>query len=294
MKKIITLALALVMLFGATLTLSSCSLLGLGAKDSIYVQTNAYFAPFEYYDGSDIVGVDVEIMELVGDKLGKEIVWQDGDFGIIIDTVAKGELADCGAAGLTITEARKEKVDFSNPYYTSVQYVILPANSDVATKTVDGVTYVVWEALAGKTIATQTDTTGWIYTDGEINATEDNDYGYAGVLYGTGTKHEPMDSANVAADALGTTIDVIIVDELPAQYIVANSTKGFVCYPLYYSGSDGEADSPVEEQYAIAVTKGNTELLDAINEVLAELLVEDENGQTQIEKMVMTHMGMND
>lgn len=294
MKKTITLILALVMLFGATLTLSSCSLLGLGAKDSIYVQTNAYFAPFEYYDGSDIVGVDVEIMELVGDKLGKEIVWQDGDFGIIIDTVAKGELADCGAAGLTITEARQEKVDFSDPYYTSVQYVILPANSDVATKTVDGVTYVVWEALAGKTIATQTDTTGWIYTDGEINATEDNDYGYEGVLYGTGTKHEPMDSANVAADALGSTIDVIIVDELPAQYIVANSTKGFVCYPLYYSGSDGEADSPVEEQYAIAVTKGNTELLDAINEVLAELLVEDENGQTQIEKMVMTHMGMND
>ena len=116
MKKTITLILALVMLFGATLTLSSCSLLGLGAKDSIYVQTNAYFAPFEYYDGSDIVGVDVEIMELVGDKLGKEIVWQDGDFGIIIDTVAKGELADCGAAGLTITEARQEKVDFSDPY----------------------------------------------------------------------------------------------------------------------------------------------------------------------------------
>lgn len=291
MKKIITLILALVMLTSAAFTLSSCSLFG---GDSIYVQTNAYFAPFEYYDGSNIVGVDVEIMEMVGDKLGKEIVWQDGDFGIIIDTVAKGELADCGAAGLTITEARQEKVDFSDPYYTSIQYVILPADSDVATKTVDGVTYIVWEALAGKTIATQTDTTGWIYTDGEINATEDNDYGYAGVLYGTDTKHEPMDSANVAADALGTTIDAIIVDQLPAQYIVANSTKGFVCYPLYYSGAEGEADSPVEEQYAIAVTKGNTELLDAINAVLADLLVEDENGQTQIEKMVMTHMGMND
>ena len=297
MKKIITLILALTMLFGATLTLSSCNLGGNdgngGANGDIYVQTNAYFAPFEYYDGTDIVGVDVEIMEKVGKKLNKNIVWQDGDFGIIIDTVKEGKTADCGAAGLTITDARKEKVDFSNPYYTSIQYVILPANSDVATKTVEGVTYIVWEALAGKTIATQTDTTGWIYTDGEINATEDNDYGYAGVLYGTNTKHEPMDSANVAADALGITIDAIIVDELPAQYIVANSTKGFKCYPLYYSGDEGEADSPVEEQYAIAVTKGNTELLNAINEVLAELLVEDANGQTQIEKMVMAHMGMN-
>ena len=284
MKKIISLILVA--------ALAICSVFALGAcntnneNEKIYVQTNAYFAPFEYYDGTEIVGVDVEIMEMVGKKLGKDIVWQDGDFGIIIDIVKEGKLADCGAAGLTITDERKEKVDFSNPYYTSIQYVILPAGSDVATKTADGVTYIVWEALAGKTVATQTDTTGWIYADCEIDAE-------GGVLYGTGTEHKAMDSANVAADALGTTLDAIIVDELPAQYIVSNSTKGFVCYPLYYSGAEGEADAPVEEQYAIAVTKGDTELLAAINEVLAELLVEDANGQTQIEKMVMTHMGMN-
>ena len=295
MKKIISLILALTMVFSAALLLSSCT----GGNDnggnnggqnngggSIYVQTNAYFAPFEYYDGSKIVGVDVEIMEKVGEKLGKDIVWQDGDFGIIIDTVKEGTLADCGAAGLTITDERKEKVDFSNPYYTSIQYVILPSDSDVATKTADGTTYVVWEALAGKTVATQTDTTGWIYADCEID-TE------GGVLYGTNTTHEAMDSANVAADALGTTIDVIIVDELPAQFITANSTKGFKCYPLYYSGAEGEADEPVIEEYAIAVTKGNTELLNAINEVLATLLVEGADGKTEIEKMVMQHMGMN-
>ena len=284
------------MLLGATFALSSCGLFGDDTPETekIYVQTNAYFAPFEYYDGTKIVGVDVEIMEMVGEKLNKEIVWQDGDFGIIIDTVKEGKLADCGAAGLTITDERKEKVDFSDPYYTSIQYVILPADSDVATKTTDGVEYIVWEALAGKTIATQTDTTGWIYTDGEINATKDNDYGYAGVLYGTDTKHVEMDSANVAAETLGLTIDAVIVDELPAKYIVANSAKDFKCYPLYYSGEEGQADSPVEEQYAIAVTKGNTELLDAINEVLATLLVKGEDGKTEIEKMVMTHMGMND
>ena len=284
MKKIISFILSVAMLLGATVAFTSCSLFG-GEDEKIYVQTNAYFAPFEYYDGTEIVGVDVEIMEMVGEKLGKEIVWQDGDFGIIIDTVAAGELADCGAAGLTITDERKAKVDFSNPYYTSIQYVILPSDSDVATKTVGGVTYVVWEALAGKTIATQTDTTGWIYADAEIDCE-------GGVLYGTdGTTHEAMDSANVAADALGTTIDVIIVDELPAKFIVANSTKGFKAYPLYYSGE--EVDEPVIEEYAIAVTKGDTELMDAINAVLAELLVEDANGQTKIEKMVMSHMGMN-
>ena len=294
MKKIISLILTAVLCLCSVFALGSCGLIGGsddnnggGNSNSIYVQTNAYFAPFEYYDGSKIVGVDVEIMEKVGQKMGKTIEWQDGDFGIIIDTVKEGKMADCGAAGLTITDERKEKVNFSIPYYTSIQYVILPADSDVATKTVDGVTYVVWEALAGKVIATQTDTTGWIYADCEIDCE-------GGVLYGTeGTEHQAMDSANVAADALGTTIDVIIVDELPAQYITTNSTKGFKCYPLYYSGAEGEADEPVIEDYAIAVTKGNTELLEAINAVLAELLVEDANGQTEIEKMVMSHMGMN-
>ena len=279
MKKILSLILAITMLCGAMFTLGSCSLFDAGS-DKIYVQTNAYFAPFEYYKGSEIVGVDIEIMELVGKKLGKEIVWQDGDFGIIIDTVAEGKLADCGAAGLTVTDARKEKVDFSNTYYTSIQYVILPADSTVETKTADGVEYIVWEALEGLTIATQTDTTGWIYADCEIDCE-------GGVLYGTETEHKAMDSANVAADALGVSIDAIIVDELPAQYIVANSTKGFKCYPLYYSGAEGEADEPVIEEYAIAVTKGNTELLNAINEVLAEL------GEEEIQKMVMAHMGMN-
>ena len=137
------------------------------------------------------------------------------------------------------------------------------------------------------TVATQTDTTGWIYADAEIDCE-------GGVLYGTeGTEHKAMDSANVAVDALGSSIDAVIVDELPAQYIVTNSSKNYVCYPLYYSGAEGETDEPVIEQYAIAVTKGNTELLSAINEVLADLLVENENGQTEIEKMVMSHMGMN-
>ena len=99
MKKILSLILALTMLLGATFVLSSCDLLGGGKDGDINVQTNAYFAPFEYYDGSKIVGVDVEIMEKVGEKLNKNIVWQDGDFGIIIDTVKEGKLADCGAAG---------------------------------------------------------------------------------------------------------------------------------------------------------------------------------------------------
>jgi polar amino acid transport system substrate-binding protein len=282
MKKFLSLALAALLLCGSILGLAACG------GNEIIVRTNAYFAPFEYYDGTEIVGVDVDIMNLVGKKLGKEIVWKDGDFGTIIDNVAEGKIADCGAAGITITDARKEKVDFSNPYYTSIQYVVVPAGVTVETKTVDGITYIVWEALAGKKIATQIDTTGWIYTDGEINATEDNDYGYAGVLYGTNTTLVEMPDAQAAVDALNVTADVFVIDQLPAQYLVANSSKSLTAYPLYYSGAEGEADAPVEEQYAICVTKGNTELLDAINAVLAEL------GEEKIQQMVMEHMGLAD
>ena len=282
MKKFLSLALAALLLCGSILGLAACG------GNEIIVRTNAYFAPFEYYDGTEIVGVDVDIMNLVGEKLGKKITWKDGDFGTIIDNVAEGKIADCGAAGITITDARKEKVDFSNPYYTSIQYVVVPEGVTVETKTVDGVTYIVWEALAGMKIATQIDTTGWIYTDGEINATEDNDYGYAGVLYGTNTTLVEMPDAQAAVDALNVTADVFVIDQLPAQYLVANSSKSLTAYPLYYSGAEGEADAPVEEQYAICVTKGNTELLDAINAVLAEL------GEEKIQQMVMEHMGLAD
>lgn len=282
MKRIISLILVAVLCICSAVALSSCN------QEKIIVRTNAYFAPFEYYDGTEIVGVDVDIMELVGEKLGKKIVWKDGDFGTIIDNVSEGKIADCGAAGITITTARQEKVDFSNPYYTSIQYVVVPESVEVATKTVGGVEYIVWEALAGLKVATQIDTTGWIYTDGEINATEDNDYGYNGVLYGTDTDHVEMPDAQAAVDALEVTADVFIIDQLPAQYLVANSSKSLKAYPLYYSGETDADDAPVEEQYAICVTKGNEELLTAINEVLAEL------GEEKILEMVMEHMGLSD
>ena len=287
MKKIISLILVAVMILSVAVTFASCG------NDSIIVQTNAFFAPFEYYEGTEIKGVDVEIMDMVGEKLGKKIEFNNVEFSAIIDNVEAGKVCDAGAAGITITDERKEKVDFSIPYYTSVQYVIFAKDdATVATKTVDGNEYIVWEALAGKTLGTQTDTTGWIYTDGEINATADNDYGYDGVLYGTNTELKNFDTAQLAADGIGSNIvDVVIIDELPAQYIVSKNDT-LKCVPLYYSGETDADDAPVEEQYAICVTKGNTELLNVINEVLEGLLVEDANGETEVEKLVMKHMGL--
>ena len=281
MKKIIALALCL-------LTCVAClCMTGCGADNTIIVQTNAYFAPFEYMDGGNIVGVDVEIMNLVGEKLGKKVEFQNVEFSVIIDNVSKGKICDAGAAGITVTEGRKEKVDFSNTYFTSVQYVIYKKG----TMTVDGtdgdVNYILWDSLAGKKIGVQRDTTGDIYVDGEINGQEsDPDYGYNGVLYGTGATLTQYDSAQIAADAVNAKqIDVVVVDKLPASFIVDKSSD-FECAALYYKGGEGEADVPTEESYAICVTKGNQELLDAINAVLAEL------GEEGIENLVKKHMGI--
>ena len=278
MKKIIAFALCLLMCM-TCLLMSGCN------TDSIIVQTNAYFAPFEYYDGGQIVGVDVEIMNLVGEKLGKKIEFQNVEFEVIIDNVSAGKICDAGAAGITVTDARKEKVDFSNTYFTSVQYVIYKKG----TMTVDGtdgdVSYILWDSLAGKKIGVQRNTTGDIYVDGEINGQEDNDYGYNGVLYGTGAKLTQYDNAQVAADAIGAYVDVVVVDKLPASFIVEKSSE-FECAALYYKGGEGEADFPTEESYAICVTKGNTELLNAINEVLAEL------GNEGVEALIKKHMGI--
>lgn len=277
MKKAVCAAAAVIgaaTLFGAT----ACD-----KDDAIYVDTNAFFAPFEYYDGTEIKGVDVDIMNLVGEKLGKKVVFENTDFGVIVDNVSSGKKYDCGAAGITITEARQQQVDFSDPYFTSVQYVVFEGDTlSVDGTTKDGVEYILWSQLANLTIGVQTDTTGDIYVDGEINAQESNDYGYDGVLYGTNTTEKKYDSAQLAVDALGTYVDAVVVDKLPAEYIVANNTTADLhCYALYY-----DEETATEEQYAICVTKGNTELLDAINEVLAEL------GEEGINQLVSEHLGL--
>ena len=280
MKKITSIILVFTMAIAALL-LASCG----GGNDAeggkIIVNTNAYFAPFEYYDGTEIVGVDVEIMNKVGEKLGKTVQFDNTEFAVIIDNVEKGEVCDAGAAGITITESRAEKVDFSIPYYTSVQYVIFAEDDE---KFAADDKYILWDELADLKIGAQTDTTGTIFADGEIAE---------GVLAGTNTELVNFDNAQLAADAVASNqADVVIVDELPAKYIVEKNS-GFKCLPLYYKGEDGAEDSPTEEQYAICVTKGDKELLDAINEVLTEMLKDDGNGSNEVLKLVMKHMGMN-
>ena len=256
------------------------SIQGDGRADYV-VETNVPFAPFEFYENREIVGVDVDIVDKVAKKLGKTIQIKNVEFDVIIDNVEAGRIADAGAAGLTITPAREEKVNFTIPYYTSVQYVIY--NRDFPPSLRDD--HVVWEALAGYTLGSQIGSTGYLFVDDEIEN---------GVLAGTGTVIKGIDSHQLAADAIDSHIvDFAIADELVAKFLVEKNPE-LAALPLYYSGPTRAEDYPVEESYAIAVNKNRTELLSAFNAVLAEMLVEDENGESEIDRLVIKYMGLKD
>ncbi|MDE6104352.1 MAG: transporter substrate-binding domain-containing protein, partial [Clostridia bacterium] len=276
MKKLLLGLTAAAIAAASTLAFTGCN-----NSDKIYVATNVPFAPFEYEDlnSGKIIGVDVEIMNKVGEKLGKDVVFENMQFEYIIDNVASGKQYDCGAAGLTVTPERKELVDFSNTYFVSVQYVVYKNGEFTADqiKTDGDTSYILWDELAGMNIGVQRNTTGDIYVSDEIDG---------GVLKDTDADCTPYDDVMVAVQAIASNaVDVVVIDKLPAQYVVQNST-GYSCVALYYAGEDGEKDEPTSEEYAIAVTKGNTELLNAINEVLADL------GEEGINALVSKYLGI--
>lgn len=253
-----------------------------GEKGADYVvETNVPFAPFEFYENRQIVGVDVEIVNRVAERMDKTIQIKNVEFDVIVDNVEAGRIADAGAAGLTITPAREEKVNFTIPYYNSVQYVIY--SSEMPPTLRDD--HVVWEALAGYTIGSQIGSTGYLFVEDEIEN---------GVLAGTGATIKGIDSHQLAADAIKAhIINYAVADELVAKYIVEKN-PGLEALPLYYSGATREEDYPVEESYAIAVNKERAELLEAFNEVLGEMLTEDAEGETEIDRLVLKYMGLSD
>ncbi len=208
-------------------------------ENKLIMATNAQFPPYEYYEGDKIIGIDAEIAELIAKELGMELEITDMDFNGILGAVQNGT-ADIGMAGMTVTEKRKESVNFSKTYATAVQVVIVKEGSDI--KTIDD--------LAGKKIGVQEATTGDIYAT--------DDFGEENVLrYNNGP---------TAIKALQNgTIDAVIIDNEPAKAFVKENA-GLVILDTAYA----------EEEYAIAVAKGNDDLLNKINAALDKL---EESGE---------------
>ena len=94
------------------------------SKGTLTMATNATFQPYEYYDGDNIVGIDVDIAQAICDKLGYDLKVEDMEFDAIVNAVKSGK-ADFGAAGMTVTEDRKKSIDFTDPYTTAEQVIIV-------------------------------------------------------------------------------------------------------------------------------------------------------------------------
>lgn len=208
---------------------------GLTVTDGILTMaTNAYFPPYEYYEGEDIVGIDAEIAAAVAEKLGLNLVIEDMEFDSIITAVQTGKV-DMGLAGMTVTEDRLQNVNFTDTYATGIQSVIVKEDSDITSL----------DDLADKMIGVQLGTTGDIYASG--------DYG-----------EDHVDQYNKGNDAvmalLSGKVDAVIIDNEPAKsYVAAN--EGLKILDTEYAIED----------YAAAINKDNTALLEAINGALKEL-----------------------
>lgn len=203
------------------------------AGGKLIMATNAEFPPYEFHDGGEIVGIDVEIAKAIGAKIGMEVEVEDIAFDSIIPEIISGK-ADMGLAGMTVTEDRMKNVDFSDTYAKASQVIIVTEGSQIATP----------DDLEGKTIGVQLGTTGDIYASDIKDATLER--------YNKGFE---------AVQALAQNkIDAIVIDGEPAKVFVAAN-----------AGLKILDEAFTVEEYAIAVKKGNTELLDQINGALKEL-----------------------
>ena len=207
----------------------------------LHMSTNAAFPPYEMTtDDGGFEGIDVEVADAIAQKLGLELVVDDMGFDAALTAVQTGQ-SDIAMAGITVTEDRLEVMDFSDSYATGVQVVIVPEDSPI--QTID-------DLANAEMIGCQAATTGYIYAS---DTPENGGYGEDHV-----TAYE---NGALAVMALANgQIDAVIIDNEPAKaFVEANEGLKILETPW------------VEEEYAIGVAKGNTDLLDAINAVMEEL-----------------------
>ena len=196
--------------------------------------TNAAFPPYEYKDGDTIVGIDAEIAQALADKLGLQLEIVDMDFSSLITSIQSGKI-DISLAGMTVTEERKQNVDFTDSYATGVQSIIVKEGSDI--QSVDD--------LEGKLIGVQEGTTGHLYCS--------DDYGEENVIAYT-------NGATAVQALLQDKVDCVVIDQQPAKAFV-EANEGLQILDTAYTTED----------YAAAVSKDNPALTAALNTALQEL-----------------------
>ncbi len=257
MRRIVALVLALIM----ALALAACGGNADAPKDNdekktLIMATNAAFPPYEYKEGDAIVGIDAEIAKAIADKLGMELEIKDVDFGAIIGGVQSGKY-DFGMAGMTVTDERKESVDFTDTYANAVQVVIVKEDCKYESYEDFYTGFDADDNPAGVKddikIGVQQDTTGDIYS-----SDEPKNWGFG---------EDRVTKFKTGADAVEALkagkVMAVIIDNEPAKSFVA-ANEGLKIMEASYA----------EEDYAICVAKENTELRDKINTALKELIAD--------------------
>lgn len=211
-------------------------MVGCGKKDDnkLVMVTEAGFAPYEYYENGEIVGVDVDIAREIAKELGKELVIKDIAFDSIINEVRTGK-ADIGTAGISYSDERAKKVDFSINYSVSKQVVIVKNDSFINSI----------NDINDKKIAVQLGSVADTYvTENYKNAEIVRQKKYLAAI----------------EDLKVGKVDLVVMDELPAKEIIEKNSGIKIL--------DGELTS---DSYGMIVKKGNTELLETVNKVLNRL-----------------------
>jgi len=208
---------------------------GGGGGEPLSVGSDIPYPPFEQGKSGNYTGFDIELMEAIGEKIGRSPEFQDTSFETIFRDVAQGKF-DAVISAATITEEREQAVDFSNPYYLSEQAVLVKEGSDVESL----------EDLEGETVAAQQGTTGLELAKEELGGSEIRPY------------PEGPDAVNALKSG---TVEGVIIDAPVAQNAVEKS-----------GGIEIAEKVPTEETYGIAVAQGETELLEEINKGLKEVL----------------------
>ena len=237
MKKLI--ALVIVAMFALT------AFAALAENGTLTMCTNAQFPPYEFYgdDGETIVGIDADIARAICEKIGYTLEIKDIDFDACIPGVKEHKF-DFAAAGMTVTEERKEMVQFTDTYATGIQVVIVPEDS--AFTSIDDIV----AANGSAKIGVQAGTTGALYCTWDYEEE------------GKGEVHAYKSGGAAVAALQAGKEDCVVIDNEPAKNFVAQN-EGLKILETAYTTED----------YAMAFAK-DSEVYEAFNAALAELIAD--------------------
>lgn len=223
----------------------------------LIIGTNAEFPPFEYVKANGVIGefdgVDMAIAKEIGERLGMEVEISNMDFNALIPALDSDRI-DCALAGMTITGERLLEADFSDPYYTAIQAIVVPASDETTQKVED---------LAGKKVGVVTGYTGALtMKDAKFDVTLEH--------YTKGV--------DGAADLRNGRIDALIIDKPVAETFLGDDNDLKIITDQKYFE---------DEKFGIAVKKGETEVVKQLNEVLKAMT---EDGT--IDKIILKYVGV--